>query len=78
MAVALPENVYIYLCTIPPDGGTSPFPTGCEIRGPFKSSVLQEDVSGWTQVQVDEVLGGIIGLIVTIIIFALLKKAIES
>lgn len=78
MAVALPEEVYIYICTVPPDGGTSPFPTGCDMRGPFKSSVLQEDTTGPTKEQYDQLFGAVIAIVVMIIIIGLIKKAIEQ
>lgn len=78
MAVALPEEVYIYICTVPPDGGTSLSPTGCDMRGPFKSSVLQEDTTGPTQEQYEQVFGAIMMVVVMIIIISLIKKAIEQ
>lgn len=77
MAAQLPEEVYIYICTIPPDGGTSPFPTGCDMRGPFKSSLLQES-GGYTKEQYDALFGAVMMIVCLIIAISLIKKAIEQ
>ncbi|MED7670974.1 hypothetical protein GXB78_27605 [Pseudomonas moraviensis subsp. stanleyae] len=76
MASPLPENVYLYTCTV---GGTeaAPAPSGCAYVQ-VKSSVLYPDGQWLSQEQVDGIVGGVIGLVATIIVFALLKKAIES
>lgn len=67
-------QVWTRLCNSPPavEGGA---PLDCAwVAVPAETY----QTSGLTQDQVDAVMGGVIGLIATIIIFALLKKAIES
>lgn len=78
MAVALPDEIYIYICTVAPDPPVYSFPTGCELRGPFKSSVLQEDQNGPTKEQYDAMFGAVLMIVAMVIAFALIKKAIEQ
>ncbi|TWC55722.1 hypothetical protein FBY04_109143 [Pseudomonas sp. SJZ080] len=72
----LPENVYMVVCLNPgsAEGGS---PTNC-IYTEVKSSTLYPAESGMTEQQLDDLIGAVMYLVVMIIIFGLLKKAIEQ
>lgn len=74
--MALPEKVWIVVCKsgFAPGAAT---PSDC-VYEEISSSVLQADSLGMTKEQYDEVFGAIAGLICIILVFSLLKKAIEQ
>lgn len=74
--MALPEKVWIVVCKsgFAPGAAT---PSDC-VYEEIPSSVLQVDNLGMTKEQYDELFGAIAGVIVIILIFGLLKRAIEQ
>lgn len=72
----LPENVFMVVCLSPgtSEGGV---PSNC-IYTEVKSSTLYPPDSGMTKQQLDDLIGAVMYIVVIIIIFGLLKKAIEQ
>lgn len=74
--MALPEKVWIVICQNGPTEGSAT-PTNCAYEL-VPSSSFAETSAGMTKDQYDEIFGLIIGIVVTIIIVCLMKKAIEQ
>jgi hypothetical protein len=74
--MALPDKVWIVVCQNGPTEGSAT-PTNCAYEL-VPSSSFAETSAGMTKEQYDDIFGAIISIVVTIIIFALLKKAIEQ
>lgn len=74
--MALPDKVWIVVCQSGPTEGSAT-PTNCAYEL-VPSSSFAETSAGMTKEQYDDIFGAIISIVVTIIIFALLKKAIEQ
>lgn len=72
----LPENVYMVVC-LNPGTGEGSAPSNC-IYTEVKSSTLYPVETGVTAQQLDDLISAIMYIVVMIIIFGLLKKAIEQ
>ena len=73
--MSLPEKVWIVICQNGPVEGSAT-PTNCAYELVPSSSFA--DSAGITKQQWDDIFGAILGIVVTIIIIALMKKAIEQ
>jgi hypothetical protein len=73
--MALPDKVWIVICQNGPIEGSST-PSNCAYELVPSSSFAES--AGMTKDQYDELFGAVISIIVTIIIIALIKKAIEQ
>lgn len=74
--MSLPDKVWIVICQNGPIEGSST-PSNCAYEL-VPSSSFADTSAGMTKDQYDEIFGLVIGIIVTIIIIALMKKAIEQ
>jgi len=71
----LPGEVYTRICMTP--GAQGSLPTDC-VYVLVKGEVFFPPDTGLNKEQWDELFGAIIGVVVLVIIFAILKKAIEQ
>jgi hypothetical protein len=76
MADQVPDSIWLYMCTVPPTN-QSPFPTGCEIRGPYSSSFLEQPYVT-SKESYDALFGAILMIVSMVIAISLIKKAIEQ